>query len=133
MWYVVWSKRRRRAGRVRGLGQVGSGWVSSGPGTAAWLCAVRELALASGVWRLAWRRRWVRAAGWDQLELEWLRLADLQPGSSDIQHSGSRIQHPASRRWAAAIRCRGAWAHGSAASSSSKALASGVWLELQNK
>jgi hypothetical protein len=81
---------------VRGLGQVGSGWVSSGPGTAAWLCAVRELALASGVWRLAWRRRWVRAAGWDQLELEWLRLADLQPGSSDIQHSGSSIQHPAS-------------------------------------
>jgi hypothetical protein len=31
----------------------GGGWVSSGPGTAAWLCAVRKLGLLGLGWRLA--------------------------------------------------------------------------------
>jgi hypothetical protein len=83
---------------------------------------VRKLGLgASGVWRRR-RRRWVRAAGWDPLKLESLRLADLQPATRGV---GCRCWlPPASSNQAlgggdSLLGCWGAWAHGSAASSSS--------------
>jgi hypothetical protein len=51
-----------------------------GPGTAAWLCAVKQLGWAG--WRLAADGgRRMMGDGWGLLELEWLRLADLQPAT----------------------------------------------------